>query len=127
MDNHTAPPKLVTMALVLTHWLETVQATMDDPVFRAVENRVRTVLITRLGYIAAQKFSAAHLRGMAMCTVGNSAEVQAQAAFNHDLVAVALDRAVNDGLIVANPLLPNPTHPDEAVIASAEHIGMRDG
>ncbi|MEV0299100.1 hypothetical protein [Nocardia sp. NPDC050710] len=92
-----------TMAWVLWNWLST-QLLVDTTVLRTIESRIREVLIPRLGRIEAHKFSPddiTHPTDQKAC----SSDIEiADAAFDHNILALALECAVQCGAIAVNPL-----------------------
>ncbi|MFF3224112.1 hypothetical protein ACFYV7_15070 [Nocardia suismassiliense] len=63
------------------------------------------MLIPRLGCIEAQHFSPTHITNPVALRQRVPDLTIAQATFDHNIVALALDYAVGAGVIAANPLL----------------------
>ncbi|MBF6332347.1 hypothetical protein [Nocardia transvalensis] len=108
----------VTLAWVLTNWLEKAKSTLEDVAYRSVQDRVRDVLIPRLGCLEVQDLSGGCPIGPEVLGSSASDVAIAQAAFDHDIVAMALEQAVTEGAISSNPLA------DEAIRPQIDSRGM---
>lgn len=97
-------PEPVTMAWILTNWLHKAKTAFEDAAFRSAEDRVRDVLIPRLGALQAQQLSAHSIVGSEALDPQAADVVVAEASFDHDIVALALEDAVGEGVILSNPL-----------------------
>ncbi|NQE89324.1 hypothetical protein [Nocardia terpenica] len=94
----------VTMAWILTNWLEKAKTFFEDAAFRCAESRVRDVLLPRLGYLQAQQLSSYNIVGSEALEPQPADDIIAESTFDHDIVALALEDAVRQGVLLSNPL-----------------------